>query len=105
MKRDAAAKQKGKGKFEPPLDAFFHKLPRLAEGLCDLFWEDGSPREPWTLSINWSGPMPTVQVNDKEEERSSATTAATVQEALEAIEQLLVAGGLPWRYWGKRKKR
>lgn len=105
MKREQAAQQKSKGKFVPPSDPFLEGLQHLAEGVADHFWDDGTPREPWTLSLNWSGPMPTVQLNDKSGERSVATTASTVREGLEALEALLKQGALPWRYWGKKARR
>lgn len=104
MKREKQAAQKAKGKWVPPEDPFLQGLPLLAEALSDHFWDDGSPREVWTLSVNYSGPMPTVQLNDKDEGRSVASTAPSVREALEALEGLMGRGALPWRYWQQKKK-
>lgn len=105
MKREQQETQRKKGKFVPPSDPLLDGLPHVAEGLADVLWDDGSPREPWSLSVNWSGPMPTVQLNDKEVGRSAASTAPTVREALLALEALIVSGGLPWRYWDPKRKR
>lgn len=103
MKREHRDKQRKAGKFSPPDDPLLEKLPRLAEAVADVFWDDGSPREPYTLSVNWSTGMCLLQLNDKEEGRSVAVTAPGLSAALLLLEELLVAGHLPWRYWGKQK--
>lgn len=105
MKRDNADKQKKAGKFVPPEDPLLEKLPRLAEAVADTRWDDGSPREPYTLSVNWSTGMCLLQMNDKEEGRSVAVTAQGLSQCLLMLEELLVSGHLPWRYWAKAKKR
>ena len=105
MKRDAAAKQGAKGKWVPPTDPVLAGLPALAQGLTDHLWDDGTPRDPWSLSINWSGPMPTVMINDREAGRSAASTAPTVREAMELLDALVKSEAIPWRYWQQKKGR
>lgn len=104
MKREKAQEQKGKGKFVPPPDPLLERLPRLAEAVADLFWDDGAPRHPYTLSVNWECGSCLVQMNDKENERSCATTAPGLSEALMQLETLLASPPLPWRYWRKPRK-
>lgn len=105
MKREVITKRKANDKFEPPEDAIFTHRPLLAECCCDPVFDDGSPREVWSLSCNWTGPMVTVSLNDKEAGRSINTTAPTLDEALSALESLLETPARPWRYWAKGKKR
>lgn len=105
MKREAAATQKSKGKFTPPEDPAFASRPLLAEAVADLFWEDGTPREPWSISLNWSTGMCMVSLNDKDESRSMNSSAPTMEEALDLMEGLLASPRRPWRYWGRGKAR
>jgi len=105
MKREAVNGQKSKGKFVPPSDAALHLRPHLAEAVADVFWDDGSMRDPFTLSVNWSGEQVLLQLNDKEVGRSLSTTAGSLNEGLDLLEKLLASGGaLPWRYWKKQAK-
>jgi len=104
MKRDIIIKRKGGAGFLPPDDPFFHNRPLLAEACCDPVFDDGSPREVWSISLNWTGSMLTASLNDKEEGRSLNTTAATLEAAADALEGLLSLPGRPWRYWGRKKR-
>jgi len=105
MKREAVQAQKEKGKFVCPDDMILQKLPRLAEACADLFWDDGTPREPYTLSFNWSTGQCLVQLNDKEVGRSLACTAPNAAEGLKMLNDLLGLPSLPWRYWGNKGKK
>lgn len=105
MKRESRDRQKKAGKFVSPADPVLSALPRLAEAVADMFWDDGSPREPWSLSVNWATGDCTLQLNDKEEGRSVSTTAPSLEEGLRLLEQLLERGHLPWRYWAKPKRK
>jgi len=104
MKREAAAKQKSKGAFVPPDDPFLEGLGGLAAAVADLFWDDGTPRDPWSLSLNWGTGLVTASLNDKEESRSLNSSGRTVREALDALQVALDMPQRPWRYWGKRKR-
>jgi len=103
VKREAAATAKTRGKFVPPPDAALASRPHLAEAVSDPFWEDGGLREPWTLSVNWSGQQVLLQLNDKEAGRSLSTTADSLDEGLDLLERLLQGSVLPWRYWKRQK--
>lgn len=105
MKREAEAHQKANGKFVPPADPLLARLPRVAEAVADLFWEDGTPREPWGLSLGWATGQCLLQLNDKERRRSLAVTAPSASEALLLLEELLGQPSLPWRYWSGSPKR
>jgi len=102
MKREHAVSQKAKGKFVPPADPVFKERPLLAEALADCWWDDGSPRDPWTLAINWQSGNCMLTMVDKGNERSTSTMADSLEEALELLEDLLARPNLPWRTWGKR---
>lgn len=103
MKRLNEVSQKSKGKFAPPPDQVFVGRPHLAAACCDMFWDDAQPREPYGLSCNWASGAALVQLNDRENDRSCASTAPTFEHALDALEGLLAAGSLPWRYWRAKK--
>lgn len=105
MKREAIAAQTKAGKFKCPPDKVLERLPRLAEAVADLFWDDGSPRQPYTLSVNWESGSCLLQLNDKEQGRSVAVTAVGIQEAMQMLEDLLTQGHLPWRKWAPQKGR
>lgn len=105
MKREEAAVQKAKGKFTPPIDPIFKALPKLAAFVADAWWDDGSPRDPCTVSVNWKSGMAMVQLNDSENERCLATTAESLSDGLKALETLLEGAVLPWRYWQKKRDK
>lgn len=105
MKREAADAQKSSGKFVAPNDPIFKGNPLVAEACADLFWEDGTPREPYGLSFNWGTGQCLAQLNDRAGRRSLSTTAATAQEGVAQLEELLATpGNKPWRHWGGVKK-
>jgi hypothetical protein len=105
MKREAIDAQKTSGKFVPPADPLLKGCPFVAEAVADLFWEDGSPREPYGLSFNWSTGQCLAQLNDRAGRRSLSTTATTAAEGVAQLEELLATpGNRPWRHWGGVKK-
>jgi len=105
MKREHKEKAKAPGKFIPPQDAFFKNRSQIAAAVADPWWDDGTPREPYGLSLNWSTGQCTVSLNDKEEKRSMSSTAESAEEALDAMEGLLASDRRPWRYWGGKASR
>lgn len=104
MKKDYADRSAGKGKFEPPRDSLFEGRPNLADACANPFWDDRTPKGCWTLSLSWDTGSCLVSVTDKEECRSLNSTAATADEALDAMESLLASERRPWRYWGKKRR-
>lgn len=104
MKREQAAAQKRKGKFEHPGDPFLSDLPFLAQFLCDAWWDDGKPRDVCTLTLRFGERQATISLNDVAEERSVSTTADSIGEACRLLDDALGTERAAWRSW-KRQKR
>lgn len=102
---DASEKQKP-GKWTMPADPFLKGHPTLAQYLTDFWWEKPAPkpRIPCKLAIQFFGESVQVSLNDEEKRRSMHTTAPSVSEALQLMEDRLSAGNAPWRNWGNQKK-
>lgn len=81
------------------------KFPTVITYMTDAKWDDGKPREPSTLSINFSTGSPTISLSDHALQQSAYTTADTVAEALELLEEALVEGKVRWRPWKAFTKR
>jgi hypothetical protein len=97
MQRPQGPKPPKKGEFACPDDEFHSNYPKLAAGMCDEWWDDGKPREPWTIKIAMSAEGVLITVNDKSSKLVAFTTAATLEEGLSAIETALEGAGLSWR--------
>lgn len=106
MKRYMVEVSKADKKFVHPKEPFLKDAPRLQALLCDPWWDDGSPREPCSLTIRVGVEQVQVSVNDKENECSITTTSETFYEAVKLLEEALSTGKNLWRKWGKpgRKK-
>jgi len=88
-----------------PDDAWFaDQYPRITEYLADVKWDDGTPREPSTLSIGFVDGGVRIALNDKDGRQSAYTNAHTVQDALKALEDALEADLVTWRAWDRKKK-
>jgi len=100
---DASEKQKP-GKWSMPKEPFLQGHPTLAQYLTDFWWEKPAPkpRIPCKLAIQFFGESVQVSLNDEEKRRSMHTTAPTVAEALQLMEERLAAGNAPWRSWGQQ---
>lgn len=105
MKREAVDRAKSKQKFVAPPCAVLLGLPLIAEAVADAAWDDGTPRDVYTLTLSWAMGSPQVSLNDKEEGRSISSSGKTIEEALHALEGLLGTPHRPWRYWKGAKKR
>jgi len=105
MKREKVEQQKVVGKFQAPADAIFKSRPHLAMAVADCLWDDGTTREPYALSVNWASGTCLVSLNDRAECRSVSTSCDDFDSGLDALEALLKAERLPWRYWGAKKKK
>jgi len=97
MKRPSQAPGPKKGSFNCPDSAFLSNYPELARGLCDCWWDDGKPREPWTLKVSMRDDGVMIAINDKDNKLVSFTSAEGLTEAFMAIEAALAGGGLSWR--------
>jgi len=75
----------------------FEAYPFLAGGLCDPWWDEGKPRVPWTMKVAYSAEGCSVTLNDKENKLVLFTSAASLEDAMEAIEGALETGKAAWR--------
>lgn len=85
--------------------AWLKRFPITCSYLCDGTWDDGTPRELSTISINFSQGNPTVGLSDHALQCSLYSTAGSVQDALDALEKVLKAGIGAWRPWKASKNR
>jgi hypothetical protein len=98
MKRTAAGAPDPKSRVWKCPDEWFAKdYPTLTAGLCDPWWDDGKPRDTWTLKIAYSGGGCTVVTNDPGGKLVLFTTAESLSAALEALELALQTGTAAWR--------
>lgn len=97
MKRPSQAPGPKKGSFTCPDAAFLKNYPELARGLCDPWWDDGKPRDPWSLKVSMRDDGVMLALTDKESKLVSFTTAAGLHDALLAIETALTNGTISWR--------
>ena len=105
MKRPDAIAKKDKTKYVCPDPTFGGKYPTIAEYMCDTWWNDGKPREVSTLAISFDDNSVRIALNDKALQQTAYTNAATVEEALDLLEESLTSGRGVWRVWkvGKSK--
>ena len=104
MKRKAQEAQKKRGKFEPSTDPFLQGLEELNQGMTDQFFDDGKPRDGFTLRIRIGDGEVQVTVNDPNDDEWGTTTAETVREALERMDQALANGTFKWKKSNFKKK-
>ena len=73
------------------------RWPQLIEYLNAAAWDDGSPRETSTLMLLIEDGWLKVCLNDRAVGRSLWQSADTLMDALDALEDHLVAGTGEWR--------
>lgn len=81
---------------------FSKKYPALAAGLCDAWWDDGKPREVWTLSLSFEADHTRLMLTDREHSQSAFTAAPTLADALELLNEAVASETLSWRKWKKK---
>lgn len=110
MKRIQLENQKAKGKWVPSKDAFVKDRPTINQLMTDCFFDDGTLRKLSTIKIRVGDESATVTISDENVEASVTTTADTVAEALELLEDALANDKVRWRPWpdefrkGKKKR-
>lgn len=104
MKRPAVVSPPLKGKWSCPDKSFGTRYPLIAEMLCDPVWEDGKSRELASLTVRFDGISCLLSISDHALQCSAYTTAATVEEALQSLQDALKAGTLTFRPWKTGKK-
>lgn len=97
MQRPSQASRPKKGGFICPDADFLRDYPSFAAGLCDLWWDDGKPREPWAIRIQISEASVSLAITDKDNKLVSFTTATSLAECFRCVESALQNGGLSWR--------
>lgn len=101
MKRDDNVSTRKKGEWSCPDSAFLKSYPLLAAGLCDIWWEDGKPREPWTMTVRFEEDAVHLCLNDKSKGQGAYTTGESLQDVFRLVEAALGAQTLSWRRWKK----
>jgi len=101
VKRPEATKSPAKGQWICPDTTFQQEYPTLSQGMCDVWWDDGKPREPWTLTLRFDATGVSLCVNDKGLSMGLYTTGEGVDDALALLENALKEGTGQWRRWKK----
>lgn len=102
LKRRQQASSK---KNSPPVccdTAFVKSYPALSEHLTDLWWEGGASREPGSLTIRMSSTEVFLSLSEPDDKASAYTTAESLTEALQLMEDALRDGTIKFKGW-KRK--
>jgi hypothetical protein len=86
-------------------EAFVKRHPQLVAYLTDDLWEDGKERELASLTFSVSEGKWQVGLNDKAMQRSMYSAAATLGDALRALEKALADGVEAWRPWKRGRGR
>lgn len=101
MKRASATPAVKKGDWACPDPAFLKNYPTLAQGMSDTWWEDGKPRELWTLTVRFDTNSVNLCVNDRGANMGLYTTGESLDDALALLEECLSQGTASWRRWRK----
>jgi hypothetical protein len=101
MKRPEAQKLQPKGQWLCCDKSFQENYPTLTQGMCDVWWDDGKPREPWTLTLRFDSAGVSLCVNDKGLAMGLYTNGENVDDALALLESALKEGTAQWRRWKK----
>lgn len=102
MKRREPPKPGKKGEVTYPDAVFAKDYPTLAYGMCDGTWDDGKPREVWTISIRMKEKGVLVTVTDKNYGECLYTEAEDLVGALAAVEECLSQGTASWRKFNRK---
>jgi len=105
MKRYQLETQKTRGKWVGSKDPLVKDRPTINQLCTDTQWDDGGQRLPCTLKIRFGDGQASVTISDENIEASITTTAETVQEALQLLEEALAASKVAWRPWPAEFKR
>jgi len=100
MKRYMTDMQGKRGKWKPSTDDIVARRPTLNQLMTDCQWEDGALRDPCNVKIRLGDEQATVILSDDENRASIVTTAGTVAEALDLLEEALAANKVRWKPWG-----
>ena len=76
---------------------FARRYPCLHEWLTLEVWDNGAAREPATLLLFLDGSRPKLCLHDREGSQVAFVAAWTFGDALQALEDGLLANSLDWR--------
>ena len=99
MKRYTREKTKVEKKWVKPVDPVLKGAENVAALLTDLWWDDGTEREPCQLTVRFEADKTHLTIVDKENRQSIYTTASTFADALQEVEKALSEGKQLWRVW------
>jgi hypothetical protein len=105
MKKPESEATRTPGGVTPFDDVWLGTYPTIGEYLSTDSWDDGSVREPSSLSISLRDGQTLLALNDKSMRRSIYTQADTLEDALGLLEAALAGGKCTWRPWGGKKGR
>jgi hypothetical protein len=105
MKKRAKVETPTPESFKPSTDLFYKKLPNIDEVMNNPWYDDGDPRELGNIKITSTTSGVQLILTDANNEESAFTSAATVREALEALEAALERGSSVWRPWPEWMKK
>jgi len=91
-----------KGEIIYPDKAFAKDYPTLARGMCDAFWDDGKPREVWTISVRMKEQGVLVTTTDKNYGECLYTEGEDLLSALALVEEALSQGTASWRKFQRK---
>jgi len=99
MQRPSDGAPQKKGEWHCPDADWLSTYPVLSQGMSDRWWDDGKPREAWTVTIRFGIDDVHLSVTDHGLQRSLFTTAESVIEGLSQLEAVLSGGASSWRRW------
>lgn len=86
-------------------DGFAKKHPLLLSYLQDVSYDDGSSREPSSMSVFVEDGLFKIALNDRDLKRSAYVSADTLSGCMAALEAQLGKGVADWRAWNKGSKK
>jgi len=101
VKRPSQVAAPKKGEWVCPDPEWKKDYPVLSQGMCDGFWDDGKPREVWSLTVRFEPGAVHLCLNDKGASMGLYTTGESVVDALALLESCLAEGTASWRRWRK----
>jgi hypothetical protein len=102
MERRVPPKPGKRGEISYPDLTFAKDYPTLAKGMCDGLWDDGKPREVWTLSIRMKDKGVLCTLTDKNYGECLYTEGEDLVSALALVEECLSQGTASWRRFNKK---
>lgn len=102
MERRQPPKPGAKGEVAYPDKKFAKEYPTLARGMCDGLWNDGKPREVWTISIRMKEQGVLITTTDKNYGECLYTEGEDVDSALALVEEALAQGTASWRKFNRK---